>query len=75
MPDRRQESVVRELLTKSEVARRVGLSVRTIDRYVARGQFPQPVRLSRRWVRWRRCDIDIYLERLYRPDATSRAVS
>jgi predicted DNA-binding transcriptional regulator AlpA len=73
MPDRRQESAVRDLLTKREVARLVGLSVRTIERYVALGLFPQPIRLSRRCVRWRRKHIDAYLERLYHSNGAARA--
>jgi predicted DNA-binding transcriptional regulator AlpA len=64
MSDPRQEPVTRDLLTKKEVARKVGLSVRTIERYVALNKFPPPVRFSRSCVRWRRRDIDDYLERL-----------
>ncbi len=53
-----------DLLTKREVARLVRLGIRTITRYVALGKFPQPIRFSRTCVRWRRKDIDDYLERL-----------
>ena len=47
------------LITKGQAAELVGISTRTLDRLVATGRFPPPIRLggSRRWnrralVRW-----------------------
>jgi predicted DNA-binding transcriptional regulator AlpA len=51
MADPRRETVGPDLLTKKEVARKVQLSIRTIARYVALGQFPQPIRFSQSCVR------------------------
>jgi predicted DNA-binding transcriptional regulator AlpA len=62
MGEPRHEAVSPELLTKKEVARRVKVSIRTIARYVALNKFPQPIRFSQSCVRWRRKDIDDYLE-------------
>ncbi len=62
MPDQRPEPIARDLLSKKEVARKVRLSVRTIERYVALGKFPAPIRFSCTCIRWRRQDIDDYLQ-------------
>jgi predicted DNA-binding transcriptional regulator AlpA len=73
MADPRRETVGPDLLTKKEVARKVQLSIRTIARYVALGQFPQPIRFSQSCVRWRRKDIDEYLEQHgKKPDAVRK---
>ena len=60
----RQETADCELLTKKEVARKFGVCVRTIERYLALNQLPVPIRLPRGHLRWWRKDIDEYLERL-----------
>ena len=51
-----------DLLTKQEVARLLRVSVRTLERHVALGKFLAPIRFSQRCIRWRRQDIDDYLE-------------
>ena len=51
-----------DLLTKREVARLLRVSVRTLERHVALGKFLPPIRFSERCIRWRRKDIDDYLE-------------
>ena len=53
-----------DLLAAKDVARRLSVSVRTIWRLVAEGQFPQPVRYSRKLVRWKASDIDRYIQSL-----------
>jgi excisionase family DNA binding protein len=53
-----------DLMTVKQVAHQLHVSPRTIWRYVARKQFPAPLRLSRARVRWRRDDIHTYLERM-----------
>jgi prophage regulatory protein len=54
----RQTSVpMSKLLTLYELADRLGVSPRTVARYVEQGRLPGPVRLSRKSVRWREEDI------------------
>lgn len=57
-------SARQEFLTVDEVAHRLDLSRRTIWRYVADRAFPEPVRFSKKRVRWRSRDIDAYLARI-----------
>jgi excisionase family DNA binding protein len=52
------------LLTIREVAAWLAVSIRTVQRLVAAGAFPQPVRLGReRCVRWFVADVRQHLER------------
>ncbi|HBI43850.1 MAG TPA: AlpA family transcriptional regulator [Planctomycetales bacterium] len=53
-----------DLLTAQEVARRLAIGVRTLWRLVAQGKLPQPVRYSRKLVRWKVSDIDRYIQAL-----------
>lgn len=53
-----------DLLTAQEVARRLSIAPRTLWRLVRRGVVPPPVRYSRKLVRWRRVDIDRYIQNL-----------
>jgi prophage regulatory protein len=48
-----------ELLKAREVARRLGISVRTVWKWTAEGELPPPVRLGR-VTRWRRRDIEAF---------------
>ena len=50
------------ILRMSEVEARTGLSRRTIRAMVARGDFPRPVRLSRRTVGWLESDLNAWLQ-------------
>jgi len=54
----------KDLLTAQEVARRLSIGVRTLWRLVAQGNLPQPVRFSRKLVRWKTADIDSYIQSL-----------
>ncbi|QDU79813.1 Helix-turn-helix domain protein [Polystyrenella longa] len=45
-----------ELLDRAELAQRLKVSLRTLQRYIARGMLPKPVYLGR-LVRWRTTDI------------------
>jgi excisionase family DNA binding protein len=61
-PDPGQES----LLTLSETARRLSVSVRTLTRWVTHGRFPSPLRFghpSRPRIRFRASDIERFLAR------------
>ena len=53
-----------DLLTAQEVAHRLAIGVRTLWRLVAQGKLPQPVRYSRKLVRWKVTDIDGYIQSL-----------
>lgn len=45
-------------MTATQVARELGVGRRTLDDLVAAGAIPQPVRLSRKTVRWARSGIE-----------------
>jgi prophage regulatory protein len=56
-------SIQQELFSVKEVASMLGTSRRTVWKLRRVGVLPEPVRLSKRLVRWRRADIDDYLAR------------
>ncbi|MGB9879950.1 MAG: helix-turn-helix transcriptional regulator [Anaerolineae bacterium] len=41
-----------EFVSPTELAKRLGISRRTVFRLVSTGQLPQPIRLTKRTVRW-----------------------
>lgn len=49
-------------LTSAEVAQRMDISLRTLWRMVRDGRLPQPIRYSRRLVRFRLSDLKRYEE-------------
>jgi excisionase family DNA binding protein len=66
-PERGQGTDI-EMLAAKEVAALLGISVRTVWRLRARGELPQPIRYSRKLVRWRRDHLERFLEaRLMQP--------
>ena len=50
-----------ELLNVREVSKIVKMATSSIYRYVARGEFPEPVKLSSRMTRWRRSEIQAWI--------------
>lgn len=56
-----------EFLTVRQVARRLDISPRTVWRWVAVGRFPAPLRIGPKFVRWRRDDLERYLDGLCDP--------
>lgn len=56
------------LLTRPQVEERVGLTVTTIYRKMRDGSFPEPVRISKRAVRWHESEIEAWIAS--RPRAT-----
>ncbi|MDE0237493.1 MAG: AlpA family phage regulatory protein [bacterium] len=48
----------REFLRRRDVCARYGISTTTLHRWVSGGEFPAPVRLGGRSVRWRVSDLD-----------------
>jgi excisionase family DNA binding protein len=57
---------LKDLLTAREVADRMGISLRTLWRWTATGEFPAPVRWGRsgRVVRWKVTDIEQFVQAL-----------
>ena len=54
------------LLTMPEAAGALTMSKRTLERLMAAGEFPRPLRLTKRCVRVPASDVDAYLEKLIR---------
>ena len=50
------------LLTREDVASLLGIAPRTVQRMVASGDFPRPIPITSGRARWRRSDIDAWLE-------------
>ncbi len=46
-----------------ELSERLGVSESTIRRMVKRGEFPKPIQMSTRAVRWRESDVMEWLDR------------
>ena len=51
-----------ELLTAEQLAATLGVSAKTIRRYVAAGRLPAPIRIGK-LQRWRRADVESALSR------------
>ena len=49
------------LLTAPEVSKRLKIGLRTFWRWVAQRNFPAPIYLSARSVRWREADVEAFL--------------
>ena len=64
-------SETQQLLTRPEVESRSRLATSTIYRLMRSGQFPEPIRIGPRAVRWRASDLDAWLAR--RPYARGEA--
>jgi predicted DNA-binding transcriptional regulator AlpA len=54
------------LLSKKQVAHLLGVCIRTVERYLALPQFPVPVRLPHGHLRWRRSEVEAFLDSLPR---------
>ena len=52
------------LMTPQQVAKRLEVSVRTLWRLARQPGFPQPVRFSRKLVRWKEADVQRYIAAL-----------
>ncbi len=57
------------LLTAQEVAHRLKIGVKTLYRLTRAGVVPEPLRLSRKLLRWREEDIERWLKERPREDA------
>ncbi len=54
----------KRLLTVQQVARKLGVCVRTVWKKRAEGSLPAPVILSASLIRWREEDIDAWIDQL-----------
>jgi prophage regulatory protein len=50
-----------DLLSIADVASLLGITTKSVYRYRSTGDFPEPIRLGPRLVRWRRGDISSWL--------------
>jgi excisionase family DNA binding protein len=64
MTTTRPEPRRKGLMTVREVAILLGVCERTVWRLAARGQLPQPIRYSRKLVRWSAEQVERYLQTL-----------
>ena len=60
-----------KLLTRFEVEELSGLSCSSLYRLMRSGQFPEPIKIAPRAVRWRQSELDVWLSS--RPRATGQA--
>ncbi|MEJ5342974.1 MAG: helix-turn-helix domain-containing protein [Thermogutta sp.] len=56
-----------EFVSPTELAKRLNVSRRTVFRLVSAGRLPQPIRLSKRTVRWQWADVEEFLAKHERP--------
>lgn len=54
---------INPLLPVDAVAERLGVSVKTLWRMRASGEFPQPMTIGRRSKRWRPEDVEAYIRK------------
>ena len=65
-PPPQQHLQQQRLLTKREVAGRLSVSLRQVDRLVAAFDLPAPLKVGKRASRWREEDLAAYIARLAR---------
>jgi excisionase family DNA binding protein len=53
-----------DLITRAELARRMGISTRTVDRLVSNGKLPPPLKFSRKLQRFRADEVAARIEQL-----------
>ena len=66
---RKERPMIDRMLRIEEVVEMTGLSRATIYRKMGRGQFPKPLKLGDRAVRWRQSEIEDWLDSLPRAAA------
>jgi len=64
-----------ELLTAKQLANRLGISMRTLQRWKSAGLLPPAIRLSERTIRWDWPTVVEWLEQKRRPSLRTRRVS
>lgn len=63
------------LLSTCEVADLLGVRRETVSRWHNHGDFPKPLRISPTVLRWRRADVDAWLDRQYDQPASAPSLS
>lgn len=58
----RERQIEEQLLTVGEVAKLLGASQRSVWAWASSGKIPRPLRIGHRSVRWRRRDIQEWLQ-------------
>lgn len=53
-----------EFVTRKQLGELLGVSLRSVDRYVRSGLLPHPIRLGHKTIRWFRSDVEDSLVRL-----------
>lgn len=51
-----------KMLTSKEIAARLCIHIRTLRAWISAGQFPEPIRINRRIIRWSQETFRKYLE-------------
>ena len=59
-----------DLMTRPEVEELLGMGRSSIYRLMREGHFPEPIRIGQRAVRWRRSELEAFLEQC--PRATGQ---
>jgi predicted DNA-binding transcriptional regulator AlpA len=59
----KQEPIPRDLQSVSAVSVRLDMSERAVWQWAREGRLPAPIRMGKRFVRWRKTDIDEFIER------------
>ncbi len=63
MSDTEQSTTTEYTLTLEDLALRYGVSERTVQRWVKDRLLPEPLRIGRRYLRWRMSDIEAFERR------------
>jgi prophage regulatory protein len=53
---------LRRILRKKQVSQMLGISIATLDRMLARGEFIRPFRISSQAIGWEECDVSNWIE-------------
>jgi len=63
MSDTEQSTTTEYTLTLEDMATRYGVSERTVQRWVKDRLIPEPMRIGRRYLRWRMSDLERFERR------------
>ena len=65
--------MIQEYLTRPQVEKITGFSCSTVYRLMAAGEFPRPIRLGKRHVRWIKSEIEDWLSACPRAEGDKAA--
>lgn len=52
-----------EYLSVADITKNFGFASTTIWRWTKENRFPQPLRIGKRWTRWRKSDVEDFINR------------